>query len=333
MLPGFAGTLAPLLRDRAVVFMLHRFRDSARGVEGHEAEQVRELLEYLRKHRYELVSLEEVFRRLSGQGPRPAGCIAFTLDDGYLDQAEVAGPLFAEFDCPATTFVATGFLDGKLWFWWDRIDFVFSRTELREIHAELDGGVHRFAWNDVPARNRARDEFTAWCKTIPDASKHRAIEELAQAAEVELPDRPPDAFAPMSWSQLRACEGSGMSFGPHTVTHPVLSRTDDGQSKYELEEGWNRLRAEAERPVPIFCYPNGQVGDFGPREIATLRELGMAGAVVGTPGHASVDHFARDGDSPFEVRRFSLPIDLPDSYQLVSGFERLKQILRREDTT
>ncbi len=28
----------------------------------------------------------------------------------------------------------------------------------------------------------------------------------------------------MSWDQARLCEERGMTFGPHTVTHPILSR-------------------------------------------------------------------------------------------------------------
>lgn len=332
LLPGGSRLFSPLLRDRAVVFMLHRFRQPDVGVEGHDVEEVRGLLAFLRRRRHEIVSLEEVFRRLSGEGPALGGCIAFTLDDGYRDQAEVAGPLFESFDCPATTFVASGFLDGRLWFWWDRIDDVFRRTQRTKLELEVDGRALGYTWADAGERQRVQHEFTELCKTVRDPVKHRAIEELARAAEVELPERPPPAYEPMTWDQLRSCEKQGMSFGAHTVTHPVLSRVDDAQSKRELEEGWARLRAEAARPVPIFCYPNGQFGDFGPREIATLRALGMRGAVVGASGHASALHFASDPSEPFLVRRFSLPDALPECVQLVSGFERFKQVLRREDT-
>jgi hypothetical protein len=80
----------------------------------------------------------------------------------------------------------------------------------------------------------------------------------------------------------------------------------------------------------VFCYPNGQLGDFGEREIRTLRELDMLGAVVGAPGYASKQRFAESEAAPFEVRRFSLPDSLDDLVQLVSGFERLKQLVRRE---
>jgi peptidoglycan/xylan/chitin deacetylase (PgdA/CDA1 family) len=331
MLPGAARLFSPLLRDRAVILMMHRFRQPDIGIEGHDADDVRKLLEFLRRRRCEIVSLEEVFKRLAGEGPAPAGCIAFTLDDGYRDQAEVAGPLFEAFDCPSTTFVTSGFLDGQLWFWWDRIDYVFHETEHAKLELRVDGQTLSYAWSDGAERERAQYEFTELCKTVADSAKHQAIANLAEVAEVSVPEQPPPAYAPMTWDQLRACEAQGMRFGAHTVTHPVLSRTDDGQSKRELEEGWARLRTEAAHPVPIFCYPNGQFGDFGPREITTLRQLGMKGAVVGAAGHGSSLHFQRDESEPFQVRRFSYPAELSECAQLVSGFERFKQTLRRED--
>jgi peptidoglycan/xylan/chitin deacetylase (PgdA/CDA1 family) len=328
--PGVARALSTLLRDHAVIFMMHRVRQPELGVDGHDLEDLRRLLAHLRQHRHALVSLEEVFRRLAGDGPSLRGCVAFTLDDGYVDQAELAGPVFAEFDCPATTFVTTGFLDGDLWLWWDRIDHVFRHTPRTSLSVDLDNEAFAVAWQSAAERDRARHDFTERCKRLADGAKHAAIARLAAAAEVALPERPPAAYAPMSWDQLRRCEERGMSFGPHTVTHPILSRTDSDQSKRELVDSWTRLRAEAARPTPIFCYPNGQWSDFGEREVTTLREIGMRGAVVGAPGYASLRSIAARPSAPFEVLRFSLPDNVLDLDQVVSGFERLKELVRRE---
>jgi hypothetical protein len=81
----------------------------------------------------------------------------------------------------------------------------------------------------------------------------------------------------------------------------------------------------ARRPVPIFCYPNGQDTDFGPREIATIRELGMAGALVAAPGYATISKFREHPENAFAVRRFSFPDDFHVTAQLVSGIEHLRR--------
>ena len=120
-----------------------------------------------------------------------------------------------------------------------------------------------------------------------------------------------------------------MSFGPHTVTHPVLSRTTFDVAGYEITESWARLCAEARSPVPVFCYPNGGWDDFGDREIAVLRRLRFLGAVVGEPGYADALAFQRGQDDRFRVQRFGFPDGLPHMIQYVSGVERFKQMLRR----
>jgi peptidoglycan/xylan/chitin deacetylase (PgdA/CDA1 family) len=329
LLPGFPASLKYVQRHCATVFMLHRFQDAERGIAGCDVSHLRRALAYLIKNNYEFVSLIDLFDRLAGKGPQPSGAVAFTIDDGYIDQATIAAPIFAEFGCPVTTFVSTGFLDGKLWFWWDQIAHVFVHTTRRSVQVRMGDTVLDYRWENEDQRIRAQAEFTAACKVVPDSQRLAAIAQLAQSAEVEIPNTPTPHCAPMSWEDVRACEKVGMSFGPHTVTHPVLSRTTHEEADYEITESWARLCAEAQSPVPVFCYPNGGWGDFGEREVAVLRRLGFLGAVVGEPGYANALAFQRSQDDRFKVRRFGFPDELPHMIQYVSGVERFKQILRR----
>lgn len=327
--PGITAPFYPLMRGRAAIFMLHRFRDLDRGIEGTDPALVRRGLALLRRRRYALLSLGDLFRRLKGEGEPLRRAVAFTIDDGYAEQAEVAGPIFAEFDCPVTTFVTTGFLDGQLWFWWDRIAWVFRETRRQHFEVELGSSREELAWDSPERRAAVAEAFIQRCKTVSDAEKHVAILRLAAAAEVTMPDTPPPDCAPMSWDQVRACEARGMSFGPHTVTHPILSRTDAAQSRREILDSWTRLREEARDPVPIFCYPNGGWKDFGPGEIANLREAQLEGAVVGEWGLADSREFnGADADAAFRVRRIPFPEDVPHLVQYVSGVERAKLALR-----
>jgi hypothetical protein len=88
------------------------------------------------------------------------------------------------------------------------------------------------------------------------------------------------------------------------------------------------VRAEVASPVPVFCYPNGSWQDFGAREIKTLQEVGIKGAVVDTMGYASPQKFRTTTDAPFKVQRFDLPSNEIDLAQLTNGVERFKQIVR-----
>ncbi|HSH59351.1 MAG TPA: polysaccharide deacetylase family protein [Acidimicrobiales bacterium] len=106
------------------------------------------------------------------------------------------------------------------------------------------------------------------------------IENLAGAANVVLPRQPESPNLPMTWDQARSLERSGVTFGPHTVTHPILSHVSDEAAEYEIAESWRRLGQELDHPLPLFCYPNGRLVDFGGREIEIAKELGMNGTVT-----------------------------------------------------
>jgi peptidoglycan/xylan/chitin deacetylase (PgdA/CDA1 family) len=285
------------------------------------------VLEFLRRQRYDLVSLDELLARLAGEGPPLRRTVAVTMDDGYLDQATVGARLFADFDCPVTTFVTTGFLDGLIWFWWDKVTHIFASTQLSDVQVQFSDGSRRYRWNDPDGRELATDDFKERCKDIPDADKEAAILRLAAAAEVELPDEAPAQYAPMSWDQLRACEELGVSFGPHTVRHPILARVPADRARSEIVESWERLRSEAHRPLAVFCYPNGRLDDFGGREIAVLRSLDFKGAVVTEPGYNEASWFQTNPEARYMLRRFGNADSLPHVVQFVSGLERLKRMV------
>jgi len=328
LVPRLPSSFRHIQSDYATVFMMHRVHDGEPGAEGLEAKHLRRGLEYLRRNRYEFVSLSELFRRLAGEGPRLRGAVAFTVDDGYLDQAEIAGPIFSEFDCPVTTFVTTGFLDGALWLWWDKIEYIVSNTRQKSLSVRLGGTALQYHLNPESGTRGTLADFVERCKVVDDEEKHRAITRLAQGAEVELPDNPPARYAPMTWDHVRACEGRGMTFGPHSVSHPILSRTQPERALEEITESWRRLRTEARHPVPIFCYPSGCDTDFGDREVAIVRELGFLGALSAEAGFAEPIYFQRGGDQPFKTERMPFPEELSVLAQYAGGIERFKQSVR-----
>jgi peptidoglycan/xylan/chitin deacetylase (PgdA/CDA1 family) len=326
LLPGVVAPFSLFMKHRAVIFMLHRFHDSDLGTEGHDPARLRNVLMHLRKKHYHLLSLEELFRRWLAE-ENLERVVVFTIDDGYLEHATVAAPVFAEFDCPVTTFAATGFLDGRLWFWWDQIAYVFAHTERRSVSLALAGVALNYHWQDEHSRRRAHEDFAERCTDVSDVERLEAIRRLMAQAEVEPPSQPPLRYAPMSWDQARTCEKKGMFFGPHTVTHPVLSRTSDDESTAEIAGSWQRLCSELRHPAPIFCYPNGRLGDFGQREVATIKKLGLIGAVTGVSAYAEAEHFRNSLPSPYHVPRFGYPDNLAQVIQIVSGFERVKRSL------
>ncbi len=152
---------------------------------------------------------------------------------------------------------------------------------------------------------------------------------MARESGLDLPATPPPAYAPLKWDDVRRLARTGVSFGAHTVTHPVLSRADDSQVEHEITESWKRVRAEVEDAIPVFCYPNGEQADFGPRERSIVASLKMRAALSTRPGYTT----RRDLDPSDPVARFQLPrLSYTENrshfLQVAGGIERAKAAVR-----
>ena len=325
--PGIANVLASLTHTQASIFMLHRFSSPADGVRGHDAATIGAILSYLRRTRYDLISVQELFRRLREDEPLKRA-VAFTIDDGYFDHGLVGGPIFAKFDCPVTIFAVTGFLDGKIWLWWDQIQYVCEATSRTTLKATVGNEERSYTLDSAQARLSAAHDISFWCQDAPHPDREACISNLSLDAEVEVPQTSPRQFAPLSWDEARRLEKrGGVTFGPHSVTHPVLSSTDEEHARSEISTSWRRICEELASPVPVFCYPHGRQRDFGPREMELVRLAGLWGAVQAYPGRLCVDQF-REAPAICRVPRYPIGKGLMDVLQCISGFQVLKNRLQ-----
>ena len=308
------------------LFMLHRFADMDRGVSGHGAERLRRYLTLLRREQRPLLGVADVMTAVMNGSPLPPGAVIFTVDDGYYDFCRVGAPIFKEFDCPVTVFLGTGFLDRALWYWWDRVAYLLDHADLGRASLEVQVGPtsYRVAEGNRTTAGAAVNEALTY---LPEEDKLAAIDRLSETVGVALPETAPEKYAPMTWDEVRACASDGVTFGPHTVTHPALSRTSDVQSAHEITESWARVQAETEAAVPVFCYPHGDPYTFGLREISTLTDAGFAGAVSASPGHLGYSNPALNKQMRFAVPRFAYSED-SDFLQAIGGVEEMKRVIR-----
>lgn len=311
----------PLARNLVAANILHRFADPELGVRGHSLAALRSSLAFLRRHRIHIATLGEV---LTAKVARQS--VIFTVDDGYADFARVAAPVFAEFDCPVTVFLVTGAVDGACWYWWDRIEFTMQTTKRTRVELDLFGRTVTWQWQTPEERAIATSSMADALKVMPNEQKELTLVTLAERLEVDVPVKPTPRYSAMSWSDVRRCAEQGVTFGPHTVTHPILPAVADRDAKWEILESWRRLRSECTATVPVFAYPSGV---YSVREVSILAESGFTAAMTTQPRYTSSAAFrADDLKTRFTVPRFSYTSDRAQFVQVVTGVERLKLAVR-----
>jgi len=323
--------LAPALRAVGQgilsILMIHRFKDPEHDIVGHDPTAIRDQLAYLRRHRYRLVSLTDALKLLDDGGGSTAPAVAFTVDDGYDDFVRIGAPIFAEYDCPVTVFVPTGFLDGQLWLWWDRVAHLFKHTRRSSLLLELGPDHRPYRWATPGAQARVQNDVLHRLETVSGPQREAAIASLSSQLDVELPASPPPAFAPISWDDVRRAAKHGVTFGPHTVTHPILTLATEDVCHWEIQESYRRVRQETDAAVPVFCYPAGQAGQ---RELKAAQRAGFEAAVTTVPAYAAPQGIQDRGPlGRFSLPRFPCPEDRPHLVNIVTGLARFTGVFRR----
>ena len=285
-------------------------------------EHLRRCLDYLVENHYTIISLEQLVLALKNHQTLPRKAVVFTMDDGYIDQAEIAAPIFLEFNCPLTFFVITGMLDQSMWPWDAQVSWIVETTEKQSLLTEITGKPLTFKLHDKENRRIAR-------RAIQDAIREKnaellpqIIEQLVQDAELTLPAHAPSAHKPMNWDMARKLESQGIQFGPHSVAHHIFSRLSKDLLEQEINSSWETMEKELKNPLKIFCYPSGRDIDFGTREIGALENTGFLGAVTTIPKFVEPGH--DQNNQLFNLPRLALPDSMDDFIQYCTWIEYVK---------
>jgi Polysaccharide deacetylase len=155
---SLTGAFAPIRlinRSRVLILTYHRFSREEDGRSTSDRTFARQL-EYLRS-RYRMVPLSFIAARLSRGETVPAATAAITIDDGYSDAYNIALPILRHYRVPATLFVVTGFVDGTLWLWTDKLRFLVEQSPEKFFKLIIDGRSLEFQLGDRPSRLRAAE--------------------------------------------------------------------------------------------------------------------------------------------------------------------------------
>lgn len=261
-------------------------------------------MQFIARH-FEPMSLETVAAAIERNDKLPDNAVVVTFDDGYDDNYSEAFPVLRRCGIPATFFIATGYINGTLPFWYDWLSAIIVANP--EPVFEVKALGERFEL--VPAvaeRRKVYEIVVTRLKQLPNKERLAALSEMeARYGEVfqSLDDTVRQRSRPMSRQQLAEMSSNGMQFGSHTVSHPILARLSDEELQTELTESRQRLREWTGQDIALLAYPNGGLSDFSERVVAIARRAGYKLAVAYVSGENRVGSM-----SPFSLRR--IPVDL-----------------------
>ncbi|MGJ9418457.1 polysaccharide deacetylase family protein [Massilia sp. CMS3.1] len=243
---------------------------------------------------FNVMPLHDALRALD-EGRLPPRTVCITFDDGYRSVHDLALPILRKFKLPATVFVTSGFIGSNAGNMWnDRIIHAVQSLPAGTLDL-TDVGLGSYSLGSLEERKQTAQRLTEAGKYLPPLERDSLVKCLDRMSGMHH-----DALM-LTPEMLVALERNGVEIGAHTISHPILTSLDDESARAEIVTGKRQLEALIGKPVRLFAYPNGKVGqDYDARHVEMVRQAGFFAAFTTAVG-------AITGDQD----RFQLPRSRP----------------------
>ena len=215
------------------------------------------IIKYKRKG-FHFISLDQLSNIITTGRRLKRPFIAFTIDDGYLDNYAQALPVFERQQVPFTIFVATDFIDKKTILWWDILeDLILKNDSIKIGEDTYRCQTFQEKW----------DVFRILREKILLFDQTKIEEELKEAFYYyDIDWYEPVRRQAMSWEQVKEISQHPLcTIGGHTVSHLALNKLNDQVFLQEVGDGLAKLQSATGKPIQHFAYPYGSPNEIGER--------------------------------------------------------------------
>lgn len=293
-------------RPAGYIFMLHRVSEKDPShLDANENMKVspKFLASFLDRYRerYDYISLGDVPGRLCAQGKKRQ-FMAFTLDDGYLDNYTNALPVFSDFNTPFTVFAATEYMDGDAALWWYELEDLLLNQDVVQLST---GEMYTCS-----TKEQKEEAFLSIREKVLHLDQTKIKEEFRELLGIDFDYRRKCTQLMMSWDDLCALSNEKLvTIGAHTHHHYNLKQLQSEDFvKTEIETGCNKIQQRTGKTPNIFAYPFGSAYEVSEREIHAASEMNFDLACIAYGGYCSRKH----SDALYALPRIMLMEDFDE---------------------
>ncbi len=296
---GLTALIARWLpRRRPVILCAHRVvSEEDPFFPGIRYERFAAEVAYLARH-HRVLPLDEIIEATLNERPLPRGAVAITFDDGFADNFHLAYPILQRYGVPATIFLVCESVETGGVPWPERVAYLLQRTQRTRLEISLPE-PRVLSLCGRAEKLEALATLLTLLKACETEVRRRAVEELEADLSVG-----PDQGMMLTWEQCQRMARLGVTFGAHTLTHPILPQTEAVEVKHEIVASKALIEARLRCPVRYFAYPNDECC---PAAVDAVEAAGFEAAVAGASqvGQAPVERFAI-GRRPWDVGSVSV---------------------------
>jgi peptidoglycan/xylan/chitin deacetylase (PgdA/CDA1 family) len=286
---GLVGLWSRKMQKQGPQLIILNYHRASRG-------DLRRQMLYLSRY-YRVMHLDEALEELyappgqQSQSHDPRTAVVLTFDDGYCDNYTHAFKYACELHIPITLFLIPSYLDSGDYFWWGEGKRLVKHATVATI--SLDGRTYQVqgTQKEQKALITSIDAHLRYAHSI--AERDTFLVRIRQELEVDstrgvIADDE-DITVPLTWAQVREMQESGwVSYGAHTMHHPVLSYiSDPGEVYAEISNSREVLEERLGKKIRSFAYPIGRAEHIGDEAIKAVKAAGFSWAVTTHSGVAT----------------------------------------------
>ena len=258
------------IKGKVTILMFHRVADTFFDVSLLvKRETFEECMKYIAQS-YPVISMDFLSQNFDKWENIPDDSFVITLDDGWIDFHDTAYPVLSRLKVPATVYLTTGFVSSECSYWQERLNKLllpvlankkmFLETgniistpeinlKLKDLISKSDGKPIIFKFIDY--LKKFTDNIIL--KTISD------LEAFLKEQAIMISEDDPRSF--LNWDEVNSINEPDISFGSHTVNHPILTNEQTNVIEDEICRSKEIIEKETGRRVLHFCYPNGNYNE------------------------------------------------------------------------
>jgi peptidoglycan/xylan/chitin deacetylase (PgdA/CDA1 family) len=184
--------------------------------------------------------------------------IALTFDDGYKDNYDNAYPELLKRKIPASIFVASGYMGGDRYLWWDLISYIADNySKLSEKNREIIKKLFLQYGGDVDIEN---SNITS--NNVVNNLRIKSIAEINYVEQtissIVTSEGLNKSRIMLNWSEIKEMSNNGIDIGGHSVNHVYLNSCTKEELISEIRDCKNSIESFTDKKVENFAYPDGR---------------------------------------------------------------------------
>lgn len=269
-------------------------------------------MQFLKRH-FHIIGLDEAVDAIKNKMGFSGPTLAITFDDGFEDNYRLAFPILKELKIPATIFLTAGVIGTNKLPWVDEIGQAILHTKETSFQLNSCFKDTIFPLRNLQEKRTSYGKITSRLKELTYSERLNLTEEIS--GKLATPKN--KGLRMLNWDEVKEMAQNNISFGAHTMTHPILTKMPFGWAKKEILDSKQVMENRLGIPIKHFAFPNGRPEDFNAALKVYCKELGLESVSTAVYGSNQL------GQDVYALKRISPGKNMPIfAVDLVRGFLR-----------